>query len=146
MLGHLVRHVFEGTVDVSAFAQVSDRSEIPDEVLSGCELAEDHLLLGEVQPTYGPSDLDMAPVLLISQPLGKDLCEFSDTLHQAARWGLLQCDGFWGVNSEVHPDGTVDYTCWRRRQLLLLIRKIMKLFLDAEMHHFHPNYLILETS
>lgn len=70
MLSHLLGHVSEGAVDVGAFAQVPDPTETPDEALSGRELAEDHLRLGEVQASDGPSDLDLVPVFLVSELLG----------------------------------------------------------------------------
>lgn len=85
----MVSHVFEGAVSVGAFTQVSDRCKVPDEVLFGGELAEDYLSLGVVQASYGPGDLDLAPVLLISETLGEDPGELLDALHQAARRRLL---------------------------------------------------------
>lgn len=88
-MSQLVGHVFQGTVDVGAFPQVPDPAEVPDEVLPGRELAEDDLRLGEMQTSYGPADLDLAPVLLVRQPLGKDLGELFDVFHQDTRRGLL---------------------------------------------------------
>lgn len=88
-LGHLFDHAFDGAVSVGAFALVFNPTEVPDEVLPGRELAEDILVLGEVLPSYGPGDLDPALVLLISQPLDKDLGELLYFVHQRPRWGLL---------------------------------------------------------
>lgn len=82
-------HVFEGAVDIGAFAQISDSPEVPDEVLFGRELAEDHLRLGEMQASYGPHDLDLAFVLFTSKPLHKDLNELFDVFHQDTSWWLL---------------------------------------------------------
>lgn len=109
VVGHLVSHVFEGAVDVGALAQVFDVLQTPDEVLFGGELAEDHLRLGEVKASYGPRDVDLALVLLMLELLDKELCEFLDAVHQAARRTLLQGDGLRGVDGEIHLDGTVDY-------------------------------------
>lgn len=89
VLGHLLDHVFDGAVGVGAFALVYDPAEVPDEVLPGRELAEDELVLGEVLASDGPGDLDPALVLLIGQPLDKDLGELLDFFHQRPRWGLL---------------------------------------------------------
>lgn len=88
-VGQLVSHVFDGAVGVGAFAQVIDFSDIPDEVVFGGELAEDHLLLGEVQAPYGPADLDLAPVLFIAKLLGKHPCVFLNAVHQATGRGFL---------------------------------------------------------
>lgn len=44
----LLHHVFDGAVREGAFALVLDPSEVSDEVLSGREIAEDKLILGEV--------------------------------------------------------------------------------------------------
>lgn len=90
---HLVGHVFEGAVDVGAFAQVFDLTEIPDEALSCCKLTEDLLLLREVQAPKGPSDLDLAPVLSVFEFLDEYPHELFDALHQTAGWRLLQGDG-----------------------------------------------------
>lgn len=93
VVGHLVGHVFEGAVGEGAFAFVYNLTEIPDEVLLGCELAEHPLRLREVQASYGPADQDLALVFIIYQPLGKDLGELLHVVHQDPRWGLLQGDG-----------------------------------------------------
>ena len=114
VVGHLVCHVFEGAVGVGAFAEVCNPTETPDEALPGCKLAEDHLLLGEVQASYGPGDLDLAQVLFISQLLSKDLGELLDVFHQYSRWGLLQGDALRGVDDEKQLDGAVNYLSWRR--------------------------------
>lgn len=45
VLGHFVGHVPQGAVGVGAFTQVFDLAEVPDEVLLGCELAENNLPL-----------------------------------------------------------------------------------------------------
>lgn len=89
VLSQKVGHVFQSTVDVGAFSQVTDPSQAPDEVLPGGERAEDNLSLGEMQASYGPADLDLAVVLFISQLLGKDLRELFDLFHQNPRWRLL---------------------------------------------------------
>lgn len=108
VVSHLVRHVLQGAVDVGAFAQVSYPAEAPDEALLGGELAEDHLRLGEVQAPYGPGEVDLGPVILISQPLGEDPGELLDVLHQYTRWRLLEGNGLRGVDGEEQLDGTVD--------------------------------------
>lgn len=89
VLGHLLDHVFDSTVCIGAFALVFHPTEVSDEVLLGCELAEDPLVLGEVLAPDGPGDVDLALVLFISQPLDKDLGELLNFLHQRPRWGLL---------------------------------------------------------
>lgn len=108
VLGHLVGHVSEGAVNVGAFAQVRDPAQAPDEGLSGCELAEDHLCLRKVQASDGPSDLDLTSVLLVCECLGEYSGVLLDALHQTARRGLLQGNGLWRVNGEEDLDGTVN--------------------------------------
>lgn len=93
MVGHLVRHVFEGAVRVGAFAQVADAVQVPDEVGLGGEGAENILSLGVLQAADGPRDPDLALVVLLLQPLGKHLCELSDASEQLAGRRLLQRDG-----------------------------------------------------
>lgn len=93
MLGHFVGHSLEGAVSEGAFAFVLNPSEVPDEVLLGCELAEHILRLGIVKASYGPADLDLALVFLISQLLDKDLGELLYAFHQDPGWRLLQGDG-----------------------------------------------------
>lgn len=89
-----MRHVFEGTVCVGALAQVVDAVQTPDEVGLGGEGTEYLLSLGVVQAADRPSDSDLAPVVLLIQPLDKHLCEFSNASEQLTWWRLLQCDGF----------------------------------------------------
>lgn len=107
MLGHLVGHVSEGAVDVGAFAQVRDPTQTPDEALSGCELAEDHLCLREVQASDGPRDLDLTLVVLICEFLGEYFGVLLDAVHKTARRRLLQGDGLRRVNGEEDLDGTI---------------------------------------
>lgn len=80
-LGHLVRHVFEGTIDVGAFAKIFDPNEIPDKVLSGCDVTKGDLCLREMQASDGPGDLNLAPVILIRKLLGKHPSEILDAFH-----------------------------------------------------------------
>lgn len=89
VLVELLHHVFDGTVSEGALALVLDTSEVSDEVLSGCELAEDKLILGEVLASEGPYDPDLALVLLISQILGKDRGELLNFVHKLSWWGLM---------------------------------------------------------
>lgn len=85
----LFHHGFDGTVSEGALALIHDPSEVSDEVLSGCELTEDELILGEVLSSQGPYDLDLAFVLLISQLLGEDGGELFNFVHKLSWWGLV---------------------------------------------------------
>lgn len=85
----MLRHAFKGTVGEGSLAFVFNPTKVPDKVLLGCELAEHILRLGEVQASYGPADMDLAFVVLISQALDKDLGELLHVFQQDARWGLL---------------------------------------------------------
>lgn len=89
VVGHVVGHFFKGAVGVGAFAFIYNPIEVPDEVLLACEWTEDVLRLREVQASYGPGDLDLALVLHIRQPLGKDLGELHNFFKHAPRWRLL---------------------------------------------------------
>ena len=88
-LGHLLNRFFNGTVGEGSHAFVFNPIKIPDKFLLVCELAEHILRLGEVQASYGPGDVDLVFVVLISQPFGKGLGEILHIFQQDARWGLL---------------------------------------------------------
>lgn len=81
IVGHLVRHVFEGTIYIGAFSKIFDPNEIPDKVLSGCDVTEGDLRLREMQASDGPNDLNLAHVLLSCKLLGKHPCEVFDAFH-----------------------------------------------------------------
>lgn len=89
MVAHLVRHVLDGAVCVGALAQIVDAVQAADEVGLGGEGTENLLSLGVVQAADGPRDLDLAPVVLLIQTLGKHLSEFTDASEQLTWWRLL---------------------------------------------------------
>ena len=108
----LLSHVVEGAVDVRALAKVGDRVDVPEEFFTAGDPAEDLVVLGEVEASHGPAELDAIGVGLVLQSHGEVLGELFDTRHHAARGLLQQRHGLGSVQDEEHVDRTHDFFCW----------------------------------